>query len=98
MLVKLILLVLQLLLFLILFVLGSVLLPFLPFVPVWQVVTSPGRAFVLNGIVFAAAIYLVILLTEASRKRLRDAGLVTTMAFLLAIGLGLLMRFGFKSL
>ena len=90
--------VLQTLLLLALFALGSVLLPFLPALPVWQVSAGPGRVFVCDGLVFAAVVCALILLAEAARKRLRSAGLLTVGSFLLAMLLGLLMRFGFKSL
>lgn len=98
MLIRSILFLLQTLVFLLLFALGSVLLPFLPAIPVWQIGTGPGRAFVLDGVVFALLFLLIILGVEAVRKRLRDSGLVSTSAFALALVLGLLMRFGFKSL
>ncbi len=88
----------QTLLFLVVFALGSVFLPFLPFLPVWQTQTGPGRAFVFDGVVFAVALCLVLLLIEAGRKRLRAAGPYTGAALLLAMVLGLLLRFGSKSL
>ena len=98
MVVKGILFLMQTLLFLALFAMGSVFLPFLPGVPVWQVQTGAGRAFVVNGVIFALAVFLLIVGGEAARKRLRGAGVVTSSAFVLALVLGLLMRFGFKSL
>ena len=98
MIVQTILFILQTLLFLLFFALGSVLLPLFPSLPVWQLRTSAGHAFVFDGVLFAAVVYLALLLLETARKRLRSAGLGTTAAFLVALGLGLLMRFGFKSL
>ena len=94
---KLILFVLQVLLFLILFAVGSVLLPFLPSLPVLQVAAGPGHVIVYDGVLLAFVVACVILLVEGTRKRLRDAGVLTTVAFLLAVGLGVLMRFGFKT-
>ncbi len=98
MVVKSILFALQTFLFLLLFALGSVFLPFLPFLPVLQVATWPGHAFVYDGLLLALAVWLLILVVEAVRKRLREAGLLTTAALVLALVLGWAMRFGFKSL
>ncbi len=94
---KTILFVLQTILFLLVFALGSVFLPFLPFLPVLQVVTSPGHAFVYDGLLLALVLWLVIVAIEAARKRLRGAGTLTTAALVVAALLGLAMRFGFKS-
>lgn len=96
MLVKAILVVLQTLLFLLLFGVGSFLPAFTAF-PDWQVHTGPNRAFVLDGVLLAVAVYLLILLIEAVRKRLRGPGGLTTLALLLALALGFAMKFGFKS-
>lgn len=94
---KAVLVVLQALLFLLLFGLGTLALPFLPQIPVWEVQTSPGRAFVLDGLFLTLAVYLVILIIEGARKRLRGPGALTTLALLLALALGLAMKFGFRS-
>ncbi len=94
--VKAILVVLQTLLFLLLFGVGSFLPVFSP-VPTWQVQTGPSRFFVMDGLVLTVVVYLVILLTELVRKRSRGGGALTTLAFFLALALGLAMRFGFKS-
>ncbi len=90
--------VLQTLLFLILFGAGTLALPFLPQVPVWQVQTSPGRVFVLDGLVLTVLVYLLLLAVEAARRRLRGAGAMTTLSLVLALALGLAMKFGFKSI
>ena len=97
MVVKVLLFVLQTILFLLVFALGSVFLPFLPSLPVLQTVTSPGHAFVYDGLLLALVLWLLILLIEAVRRRLREAGPLTTAALALALLLGLAMRFGFKS-
>ena len=94
--VKAILVVLQTLLFLLIFGVGSFL-PVFSSVPTWQVQTGPSRFFVMDGLVLTAAVYLCILLVESFRKRLRGPGGLTTLAFFLAVALGLAMRFGFKS-
>ncbi len=95
---KAILVVLQTLLFLLLFGAGTLALPFLPSVPVWQVQTGPGRAFVLDGLVLALLAYLVIIALEAARRRVRGPGSLTTLSLVLALALGLAMKFGFRSL
>ena len=96
MLTKAVLVVLQTVLFLILFGAGSFL-PIFTSLPTWQVQTSAHRFFVLDGLVLALAAYLVILLAEVARKRLRGPGGLTTLSFALAITLGLAMKFGFKT-
>ena len=95
---KAILVVLQTLLFLLLFAAGSFLVPFFPAMPVWQFQTGPGRAFVLNGLILAVLAYLLIFAIEAARKRVRGPGGLTTLSLVLALALGLAMKFGFKSL
>lgn len=94
---KAILVVLQTLLFLVLFGAGTLALPFLPQLPVWQIQTSPGRAFVMDGLVLTLLVYLLILAAEAARKRLRGPGGLTTLSLILALALGLAMKIGFKS-
>ena len=94
---KAVLVVLQTLLFLMLFGAGSFL-PIFTSLPAWQVQTSPHRIFVLDGLFLAAAVYLIILLAQAARKRPRGPGSLTTLSFALAITLGLAMKLGFKSL
>ena len=95
---KAILVVLQTLLFLLLFGAGTLALPFLPSVPVWQVQTGPGRAFVMDGLILAVLAYGLILVLESVRRRLRGPGALTTLSLVLALALGLAMKFGFKSL
>ena len=93
---KAILVVLQTLLFIVLFAGGSFL-PIFTSVPTWQVQTGPNRFFVLDGLFLALIVYLLILLIEALRKRLRGPGALTTLALVLALALGLAMKFGFRS-
>ena len=86
--------VLQLLLFLIVFAAGSFLPPFhLEHI----LIATPGftRIFIADGLVLILLLYIVIVLAEALRKRLRAAAPWTTLAFLLAIAFGLMMKFGF---
>ncbi|MGI4831332.1 MAG: hypothetical protein ACRYFU_24600 [Janthinobacterium lividum] len=95
--VKAIVVILQTLLFLLLFAAGSFLLPFFPAIPTWQVQTAPHRFFVLDGLLLAVLVYVVIFAIEAARRRLRGPGGLTTLALVLALALGLAMKFGFKT-
>ena len=94
---KAVLVVLQTLLFLLLFGGGSFLPVFTP-VPAWQVHTGPNSFFVVDGLLLTFVVYLIILGIEAATKRLRGPGNMTTLAFVLALALGLAMKFGFKSI
>lgn len=93
---KAVLVVLQTVLFLVLFAAGSFL-PIFTSLPTWQVQTGPHRVFVLDGLALALLAYLLILVVEAARKRLRGPGALTTLALTLALVLGLAMKLGFKS-
>ncbi len=94
---KVVLVVLQTLLFLLLFGGGSFL-PVFTSLPSWQVQTGGHSVFVLDGLLMALAVYLLILGLEAARKRLNSAGKLTTLSLVLALILGLAMKFGFKSI
>ena len=89
--------ILQLILFLIVFFVGSI---FPPFHSEHVLIATPGatRIFVADGLVLALILYILIVILEAARKRLRNAAPWTTLAFLLAIVFGLMMKFGFKTL
>jgi uncharacterized membrane protein len=56
------------------------------------------RAFEWDGVYLMLAIFALILVMEALRKRLRSAALWTAMALALATVFGLAMKFGFKDL
>lgn len=86
--------ILQLILFLFVFFVGSVLPPF-HFEHV--LIATPGftRIFVADGIVLMFALYVLIVLVEVLRKRLRTSVPWTTLAVILAAILGLMMKFGF---
>jgi hypothetical protein len=90
--------VLQFFLFLVVFAAGS----FLPganlLLPMLSVSAGPGRIFVYDGLLLMFAIYLLILLIAVVRRRLTTTALSSTLALLLALALGLAMKFGFKSL
>ena len=84
----------QLLLFIAVFLLGSFL-PALGKLPMWRVALSPTRFFVLDGLVLMVIVWVAILVIEAVTKRLEQAGLLSTLALLLAFALGLAMKFPF---
>ena len=89
--------ILQLILFLIVFFVGSI---FPPFHFEHVLIATPGttRIFVADGFFLAFVLYILIFILEAVRKRLRTAAPWTTLAFLLAVVFGLMMKFGFKTL
>jgi hypothetical protein len=86
--------ILQLILFLFVFFVGSFLPPF-HFEHV--LIATPGftRIFVADGILLMFALYILIVLVEVLRKRLRTSVPWTTLAVILAAILGLMMKFGF---
>ena len=84
----------QFVLFLIVFGAGSFLPPF-HFEHI--LIATPGftRIFVADGLLLMFALYIVIVLVEVTRKRLRTSAPWTTLAVILAAVLGLMMKFGF---
>lgn len=96
---------LQFVLFLCLFAIGSFLpilsslLPSYLHVPSNTLSFANGtRGFEWDGILLMLAIFVLILLIEALRKRFRNAAPWTALALALAAILGLAMKFGFKDL
>ena len=89
--------ILQLILLLIVFFVGSI---FPPFHFERVLIATPGttRIFVADGLVLAFVLYILIVILEVVRKRLHTAAPWTTLAFLLAVVFGLMMKFGFKTL
>jgi hypothetical protein len=83
--------------FLFVFLVGSL---FPPFHFEHVLIATPGitRIFVADGILLMFALYILIVLVEAMRKRLRTATPLTTLAVVLAAVFGLMMKFGFKTL
>jgi uncharacterized BrkB/YihY/UPF0761 family membrane protein len=65
--------------------------------PTWDVSLSGSRYFVLDGIIFMLILYVLFLLLGAARRRLRSAVLTSTVAAVLALVLGLAMKFGFAT-
>ena len=94
---KVILTILKFIVFFIVFLVGSL---FPPFHFERVIIATPGitRIFVADGLLLMFALYVVIMLVEALRKRLRSTAPWTTLAVILAAVLGLMMKFGFKTL
>jgi len=88
---------LQFVLFLFVFFVGSF---FPPFDVEHVLLAAPGtsRVFVADGLLLMFALYVLIVLIEVLRKRLRTSAPWTTAAFLLAAIFGLMMKFGFKTI
>jgi hypothetical protein len=86
--------VVKLVLFLFVFFIGSI---FPPFHFEHVLIATPGttRIFIADGLVLMLALYVLIVVIEVLRKRLRTAAPWTTFAFVLAIVFGLMMKFGF---
>ena len=53
------------------------------------------RYFVATGLIFMTLLYLLVFAIEAAARRLRTAGLWTTIAFVLALVIGFASKFGF---
>lgn len=63
--------------------------------PLWTIDLSPVRYFVLDGLLLMVLIYLIFLSIGAIRHRLSSAATTSTVALVLALALGLAMKFGF---
>ena len=90
---KAILLILQFFLFLGVFLVGSFLHPFGLRWSVTQITPTTTRYFVPDGLLIMLALYAVILIIEVVSKRFR-ASILTTVALLLALTVGLVAKFG----
>ena len=90
--------ILETILFLVVFLAGSLLVA-VPsaHLPSWTITLSATRYFVLDGVLFMAILYVLFLLIGAARRRLRSAVLSSTVAVVLALVLGLAMKFGFAT-
>jgi hypothetical protein len=86
----------QFILYLVVFGIGS-LLPAFSILPTWSIAIGPGRVFVYDGLLLMLLVYVVILLIASARKRIPTAFPNATIALILALLIGLLMKFGFKS-
>jgi hypothetical protein len=88
--------VLQFILYVVVFGIGS-LLPALNVLPTLSVGIGPGRVFVYDGLLLMLLVYVLILLIAAARRRISLAWPNATIAFALALIVGLLMKFGLKN-
>ncbi|MBW4038912.1 MAG: hypothetical protein HIU91_08575 [Acidobacteria bacterium] len=86
----------QLILFVLTFFIGTILAG-INVLPTLSVVISPGRVFVYDGMLLMFGLYAFVVVIGAMRKRLRIGLINTTVAFALALAVGLAMKFGFKS-
>ena len=91
---KIVLSVLQFVVFLLVFFAGSLAAPFHQRWFVSHPTATSTRYFVPDGLLCMVGLYLLILIFEAVRKRLSTSGLWTTGAFLFALALGFLAKFG----
>ncbi len=87
----------QTILFLIVFLGGTLWDPFHLKWLITHPTLSSTRFFVPDGLILMLALYLLILIFEAARKRLDASGLLSSIAFVLALTLGLISRFGFAT-
>lgn len=88
--------VLQFILYLVVFAAGS-LLPGANVLPTLSIPAGTGRVFVYDGLLLMLIVYILILLISAARKRIHVAWPNATIALVLALIVGLVMKFGFKS-
>src|SRR5581483_493579 len=90
--------ILEAILFLLVFLAGSLLVA-VPsaHLPDWTVNLSSTRYFVLDGLVFMFVLYVLFLAVGAARHRLRSVLVTSTTAVVLALVLGLAMKFGFAT-
>ncbi len=88
--------ILQFILYLLVFAIGS-------FLPVFHILPSlsfgigAGRVFVYDGLLLMVAVYALILLIGAVRRRVHVVFLNATVAWVLALVVGLFLKLGFKS-
>jgi hypothetical protein len=68
--------------------------PSLGFIPVWRFQAGATHDFVANGLIFALVLLVIILLIEALRKALKPGGVLTVLAFALAVALSFAMKLG----
>ncbi|ADW67379.1 hypothetical protein [Granulicella tundricola] len=92
---------LQFLLFFVVFGVGSILGGLFDPTHLRWFVTHPTltstRYFKADGLLLAFAVYVLVILIEAARKRISTAAPWTTLAFLLALVIGFLSKFGFAT-
>jgi hypothetical protein len=86
----------QCILFMLTFLVGS-LAPSLHLIPMERLETSPAHYFVLDGLFCMGLLYIIFLIIAAVTRRLPRAAINTTLALLIALVLGLLMKFPFMA-
>jgi hypothetical protein len=86
----------QCILFMLTFLVGS-LAPSLHLIPMERLETSPAHYFVLDGLFCMGLLYIIFLIIAALTRRLPRAAINTTLALLIALVLGLLMKFPFMA-
>lgn len=84
--------VLQMVLYLAVYAVGCIL-PAVHKLPEWTVTMSSGRLFVLDGLVFMTIVFVLIVGTQAARRRLQHAWAAPILAFVLSVVLLLATRF-----
>jgi hypothetical protein len=88
--------VLQFILYIVVFGVGS-LLPAFNILPTLSIPVGTGRVFVYDGLLLMLVVYILILLIAAARKCIHLAWPNASLALVLALIVGLVMKFGFKS-
>jgi hypothetical protein len=88
--------ILETILMLVVFFVGSIL-PEFHILPMWSVPVGTNHIFVLDGLLLMLVVDALIVLIGLARKRLFVTLTNSTLALLLALALGLAMKFGFKS-
>jgi hypothetical protein len=86
----------QFVLLLIAFFVGG-LLPVFHILPLWSISTGPTTTLVLDGLYALIFLYMLFLVIAVARRRVITGGLNSTVAFLLALVIGLVAKFPFKS-
>jgi hypothetical protein len=86
----------QCILFLFVFFAGTILAG-INTLPTLAVSIGPDRVFVYDGVLCMLALYAILLIFQALRMRNNRFWLNSTVALALAFAIGLLMKFGFKT-
>lgn len=94
---KTLLVIVQLFLFYVVFLAGSLAAPFRMKWFLSHPTPLSTRFFVPDGLLLMIALFVLILVGEALAKRLRTAGLLTCIAFLIALLLGIFSKFGWAT-
>ena len=63
-------------------------------IPVYKVPFGATHILILNGVIFASVLLLLILLIEAIRKAIKPWAAITLVAYILAVGLALVLKVG----